>query len=294
VEAVSFDDAFVRRLERLSLKVRRATGAAGGRPGTRRTPAEDFIDHRPYSPGDDQRHIDWHALARHDEVFVKVGQVPQAADVHLVLDLSPSMVVLPAKRRLAVELTAALGWISLALGDRVSVGVLPEVAGLAGWGPATGVGANRRLLAYLEALPAATGGASALAPVVRRVARAAPVGGLAVLVSDLWLADDLEVALAGLPAPRWEVLVLQVLDRAELEPDVEGALELVDVESGLGVTLRVDEVVREAYRRQLCERVERTHRVAAARGAAYVLLPADWSLERAIVPALQRRAILVS
>lgn len=288
------DDAFVRRLERLSLRVRRVTGAVGGRPGMRLTPAADFIDHRPYSPGDDARHIDWHALARHDEVFVKVGQAPQAADVHVVLDISESMAVFAAKQRLAVELAAALGWISLTLGDRVTVSLIPEMPGLAGWGPAKGAGFNRGLLAYLSGLPAASGLGTALVPAFQRIARAAPVGGLAVLVSDLWLSDDLNVALASVPPPRWEVLVLHILDRAELDPRLEGALELVDTESGLRTTMWVDDAVRREYRLQLRDRLERLRRIVGGQGAQYALLPADWSLERAIVPYLQRRAILVA
>ncbi len=289
-----FDDAFLRRLERLALRVHRVTGTAGGRPGTLRIPAADFIDHRPYSPGDDQRHIDWPAAARHDALFVKVGRAPQAADVHLLLDASPSMAASEGKWRSARELVAALGWMSLAHGDRVTVASFPGMSRCPPWGPASGGGRGADLLGHLSSLSPAPTPGTALGPEVLRVVRGSPVGGLLVLVSDLWVVDDLEAALSRAPPPRWEVLVLQLLGRDELAPTLEGALELVDSETGDVLTLVVDEDVRAAYRVALNARLERMRRIVARHGASYALLPADWSLERAVIPFLQRRMVVNS
>jgi len=292
VNALSFDDAFLRRLERLTLSVRRVNVAVGDRPGTRRAPAADFIDHRPYSPGDDQRHIDWHAAARHDEVFVKVGRVQQSADVHLVLDISPSMLAWPAKRRLALELAAALGWMSLAQGDRVTLHPFPAPPHAAAWQPARGKGRGSAFLRYVAALPRVDGAASEIAPAVRAAVRPSAIGGLVVVISDLWVVDDLDAALALAPPPRWDVLVLNVLDRSEISPVMDGAVELIDVESGADHRLLVDEPLRTAYRAALNARLERVRRLVTGRGATFALLPADWPLEQAVIPYLQRRAVL--
>ncbi len=289
---VVFDDAFLRRLERLRLRARRAAGIVGGRPGPRRTPAADFVDHRPYSPGDDRRHIDWHAAARHEDVFVKIGRAPQAASVHLVLDLSPSMSAWGAKRTLSMQLAAALGWMSLTGGDRLTMATCPPSAPAPVWGPATGARRAPGMLAWLASLDPAAARATELLPVVDGLARAAPAGGLLVLVSDLWLADDLDATLRRVPPPRWETLVLQLLDPSELDPDLSGACLVLDAESGAAVRLSVDEGVRTAYRQALGERMERLRAVAAARGATYAMLPADWPMEQAVVPFLQRRAVL--
>lgn len=288
----SLDDAFLRRLERLSLSLRRVSSAVGGRPGARRAPAADFIDHRPYSPGDDQRHIDWNAAARQDEVFVKVGRVLQSADVHLVLDISPSMAAWPAKRKLSLELAAALGWLSLAQGDRVTLHPFPAPAGLAPWQPARGKGRGSAYLRYLADLPAEGGAATALTPALRAAVRGASQGGLVVVISDLWLVDDLDAALALARPPRWDALVLHVLDRAELNPDIDGPVELIDAESGADHRLRVDDALRAQYRAALNARLERLLRLAGGRGATYALLPSDWPLEQAVIPYLQRRAVL--
>lgn len=291
-DATAFDDAFLRRLERLSLRVRRVGQAVGGRPGTRRTPAADFLDHRAYSPGDDQRHIDWHAAARHDEVFVKVGREHQSAAVHVLLDVSASMDAWPAKRRLSRQLAAALGWLSLAAGDRVSVAPFPMAPGAAAWRTGGGTGMGAACVRYVAALAAADAAATPLTPAVQAATRAGGAGGLVVVVSDLWLADDLEAALAAAAPPRWDVVLLHVLDRAELSPGLAGPVELVDAENGTRLVVTVDDGLRTAYRAALNARLERIRSLAGRHGASYALVPADWPLEQAVIPYLQRRAVL--
>lgn len=134
--------------------------------------------------------------------------------------------------------------------------------------------------------------ATALAPAVRRATRHGGAGGLVVVISDLWLADDLETALAAAPPPRWDVLVLHVLDRAEISPGIDGPVELVDAESGARLVVTVDDALRAAYRAALNARLEQVRAAAGRHGAAYALVPADWPLERAVIPYLQRRSIL--
>ena len=60
-----FDEAFLRRLERLNFRT--VPSLRGVMTGERRSrnlrPALDFSDHRPYSSGDDLRHVDWNAYA---------------------------------------------------------------------------------------------------------------------------------------------------------------------------------------------------------------------------------------
>ena len=87
------DEAFVRRLDRLMLRLsRRIQGPPGGeRPSRRRVPSADLSDHRAYTPGDDLRHIDWHTYARHDQLIVRLGDTSQFVPVTLALDCSRSM-----------------------------------------------------------------------------------------------------------------------------------------------------------------------------------------------------------
>ena len=133
-----------------------------------------------------------------------------------------------------------------------------------------------------------------LAPAVRAVTRSAPTGGMLVVLSDLWVVDDLYAALGLAPAPRWQVLVLHVLSRAELSPALEGSIRLVDAESGDAITMVADADLMDQYRLALNAHLERLRTAVARRGASYALVPADWPLERAVIPYLQRRMVLGS
>jgi uncharacterized protein (DUF58 family) len=292
-EALLFDDAFVRRLERLALRVRQVAPAVGSRSGQRRTPAADFVDHRAYSPGDDLRHIDWPALARHDAVFVKLGRVAQAAEVRILLDVSPSMAATGDKWRLALELAAALGWLGLSRGDRVVVAPWPR-GGAAPWGPASGAARGASLLAWLRALgPSFTPSAPppGIADAVRSVVSDA-AGGALLVISDLWRVDDLDRALTLAPRARWDRVVLQILDPREIRPVATGAETLLDSETGERLTLQIDEALCDAYIAALRTRLDSVATRCAAAGAAWALLPADWPLEQAVVPYLQHRGMI--
>ncbi|MFN8424400.1 MAG: DUF58 domain-containing protein [Anaerolineae bacterium] len=145
--ALRFDDAFMRRLERWRSAFGRVAPAVGSRTGRRRTPAADFVDHRAYSPGDDLRHIDWPALARHDAVFVKLGRVAQAAEVRIILDVSASMAAAP--RSSGCRSSSRPRWLAQARARR------PRGGGAVATRSRGAVGAGRRraraagLLAYL-------------------------------------------------------------------------------------------------------------------------------------------------
>ena len=63
-----FDDAFLRRLERLQVVARRQQGASfGGRRSRQRGSSIEFADYREYAVGDDLRNIDWNIYPPPDQ-----------------------------------------------------------------------------------------------------------------------------------------------------------------------------------------------------------------------------------
>jgi hypothetical protein len=122
-----FDEAFLRKLERLAILSRKAV--AGQLQGERRSPKRgqsvEFADFRPYASGDDFRRIDWNAYARLERFFIKLFVEEQDLNVHLLIDTSRSMDWgQPNKLDYAVRTAGALGYISLAGLDRVTVTAL--------------------------------------------------------------------------------------------------------------------------------------------------------------------------
>ena len=299
--AALFDEAFLRRLERMGLQAQRTLRgypAGGEHLSLNRLPTAIFSDHRPYSPGDDFRHIDWNAYAHHQEIVVKLGEVEQSVGVHVLLDVSRSMACPssplrgaggPPKLRAAQRLVAALGYLALAHNDRLSVVPFGPVP-LPAFGPAQGKGRLIELLKFIEWLQPDQ--PTALAGALMAYARSHERGGLLVICSDLLAPEGLEQALRALPPPRWQTLVLHLLDQRELRPNLAGPIELEDAETGQRLPLTLDAATLAAYRRNVTEWQERLAATCARRGATYAQVLAHWPLEQQVVPYLRARRIL--
>lgn len=288
-----FDEAFLRRLERLSLQAQqtlRGRPSGGEHLSRNQLPATIFSDHRPYSHGDDYRYIDWNAYAHQEEYFVRLGEVEQSVNVHMLLDASRSMDWgAPPKMRVARQLAAAIGYLALAHHDRLRLVPFGSAPGAA-FGPAQGKARALEMLRFIEAVPPdqPTGLAQSLAS----YARLHPHGGLLAICSDLLAPDNLDAALAALPTPRWQVLVLHLLDPRELAPDLSGPIELEDAETGQRLPLTLDAATLAAYRQQVHGWQERVATTCARRGTTYAQVLTSWPLERQVVPYLRARRIV--
>lgn len=310
-----FDEGFLRRLERLSFRTAPTLrGELGGERRSRNLrPALDFSDHRPYTPGDDLRHVDWNAYSRHEELFVKLGEASQSVNVHILLDSSPSMVWSPfqaaddfsaaqsLKWNSARRLTGALGYLGLAGGERVEI--VPFGATLGpGFGPTQGKRRAISMLKFLtEVAPSVAGSAArrGLVASLSDYARRHPRGGLLVLVSDLldtaaspdgsgeWA--ELAEALRFFPSPRWQVLVIHFLTQQEMDPAIEGDFDLRDVETGQSLPFHFDDATLTQYRLRVKAWCKQAQSAAARRGALYARVLAEWPLEKSVIPYLRQR-----
>ncbi|MCW5854163.1 MAG: DUF58 domain-containing protein [Anaerolineae bacterium] len=290
-----FDEAFLRRLERLALQPDRALrgGIVGAHRSLRRTPAPYMVDHRPYAPGDDLRYVDWHAYARHDHVFVKLGEAPQDVPVHLVIDHSGSMGWGdPPKLHAALRLAAAIGYIALAQGDRLTVTPFAHEVDSA-FGPVHSRLRAPGLLRFLEGVQPVAGpaGNTQLAAALRHLT-ATRRGGLLVLISDLMDEHWIET-LRPLRPPRWQTLVLHLLDRLELEPLLEDDLDVIDIESGARSPVQASSQTLALYRERAERWCDETQAACERVGAGYARILADWPIEKGVVPYLRRRRMIV-
>jgi uncharacterized protein (DUF58 family) len=289
------DEVLLRRLERLNLQSHRSLVGnpnSGEHPSRQQLPTTIFSDHRPYSHGDDYRSIDWNAYARHEQVVVKLGEAEQDINVHLLLDCSRSMAWgQPSKMVTAQHLLAAIGYIALAHSDRLRITPFGNAI-LPGFGPSQGKGRTLDMLRFLAA--AQPKEPTALTRPLHAYARQHERGGLLVLCSDLLGAPEevLDEALRAFTPPRWQVLVLHVLDPRELEPDLNGPLELEDAETGQRLPLTLDAETLSAYKRNVTQWQERIAQTCVRRGVTYAQVLTDWPMERSVVPYLRMRRVL--
>lgn len=278
------------------------TRARGGRTGERSAReaghSVEFLDYRPYQPGDEPRFVDWRAYARSGRLYTRLFHAERAAELHLLLDTSASMRI-HGKRRWAgavARVFAGLGRheastrIELLDGRSSRTGRgRGDVAAL--WRyvdradtveEQEGVALPDRLAARLLAMPYHPGAAAV------------------VVISDLLDPAPLRPLLSAARARRVDLVLVQTLAEAELHPE-PGRFELVDVEDASVIEVGPDEA--RAYAQAAREFVARVRSEALSAGQRHVLLPApaeaarasadgDASLDRSAFAALVRAGVV--
>ena len=209
----------------------------------RRTRSESgtFSGHRPYSPGDDLRNLDWNVYARSDELHLKVLEDEDRVGMTLILDRSASM---RADDRWtgALRLAAVLGGLAL-----VRLGGLHLARG-GGRDPVLqGAASLNRFLDLLEELSVEDSKPAALAG---QILDRGSIGRVC-WVSDFARPAEFESALAllrrhGGRCTGW----LPVLATDRL-PDADGYVLFADPETGQEELIQVDSQLRGAMEAEL-------------------------------------------
>ena len=255
----------------------------------------EFAEVRPYAVGDDVRTIDWNVSARTGEPYVKLFDEEREQTLVLAVDVSGSAAFgsgVAAKRDLAAEVCAVLGFSALVTGDRVGL-VLFTDAVERFVAPQKG---KRHVLRVLRDLFAhapkrrGTDVAAALDHVLRVVRRRAIV----VLVSD-FLVDDAQaepVARAlRRAARRHDLVAVRVVDPREETLPAVGLVTLVDAETGAASLVDTSSAaVRTAFARRAADRAARTEAVLRASRVDHLTVRTDADYVEPLTAFFRRRA----
>jgi uncharacterized protein (DUF58 family) len=284
-------------LDRLVLHVRRGMGE---RPGDRRFPGRtqpagiEIEAHAAYAPGDDLRHLDWNALGRLDALLVRRFTAEREVVVHLLVDASASMGVPARDRKLdvAADLARALAHVALAANDGVRVAILRNDRPAA-VSPVlrhrTAAGRVGELLAAAEPR-----GALAIGDALAEHARLHPAPGLAIVLSDLMAdPDDVAHGVGALRARRYEVVLIQVLGRGDVDPAREfSAGVLADAESGATHPVVLTTATLARYRALLDAHLAALAAVAERAGAVHARLVTGASVRDFVALELRRLGVV--
>lgn len=296
--AALFEEAFLRKLERLALLSRRAAAGQlqGERRSARRGQSVEFADYRQYVLGDDFRRIDWNAYARLERFFIKLFVEERELTLHLLIDTSPSMDWgEPNKLDFARRAAGALGYVALLGLDRVALSPV-------------GNHNNKNYLAQsvrgkkhapllfqhlLDLQPAPQNNASTR-PIDYQLgayaANATAPGPLA-LFSDL-MDDGWRAGVNALASRGFEITLVHLLSPDEIEPQFSGDFKLIDRENGYPVEISADYQTLLRYKQGLQAWQDEWRRYCLARKINYLPISSALPLDDLLFDWLRRSGVL--
>lgn len=256
-----------------SLQLRAKAVADGFQSGLHRSPyhgfSAEFSEYRQYSPGDDPKYMDWRLFARSDRYYIKKFEDETNRRCYLLVDLSKSMqfsTLEYSKADYARTLAATLAY--FLANQRDSVGMLIFADEILDYLAARfRPGHMGRIIASLDRNT--EGKETDLRKPLSQLARTVNRRGLVVLISDM-LADveSLKDNLGYLKSRGHDILVLRVLDPAEVDYPFENANMVRDMESGRDIYVEPAEA-RQRYQQNFAAHEAQIEETCQKLGAEY-------------------------
>lgn len=247
----------------------------------------EFAQHRAYVPGDDLRRLDWRVFARTDRFLIREYEAETNTNVVVAVDVSKSMSYGTAgvsKLDVARVVGASLAYLAHRQRDRV--GFAAFAADIAEYIPPAA--AHFQLVLHALGRVHSRERGELTAPLAR-LGDALRRRGIIVVLSDCYEAPGVVAdAMGGLRSSGHDVVVMHVLDRAELEFPFDDAATFEDLETQERVPL-VPSRMRERYRTSMREHLAELDKKLLERGVDYVVVNTSQPIEETLFGYLVRR-----
>src|SRR5262249_20259807 len=237
----------------------------------------EFAQHREYVPGDDIKHVDWKVYGRTGRFFLKQYEEETNLVCWLLLDVSDSMRYTSgtlSKYDYACMTAAALAYLVLQQQDSVGLVTFDNQVRTF-LRPSSQPSHLKEIVNVMNR--GSSGDKTSLAPIFHDLAERLNRRAIVVLLSDLF--DEPDDVLAGLQHLRYrrhEVVVLHVLDRAELEFPFQEATLFRGLEQ-FPELLTDPRSLRQGYLEQVEHFMREVQRGCRAQNVDYVQMPTDAS-----------------
>jgi uncharacterized protein (DUF58 family) len=286
------DPDTIAQIADLTLRSRRL--AEGGISGQHRSPFHgfniEFAEYRDYTPGDDLRRLDWRVFARSDRHYIKQYEEESNVRVTFVVDASASMnyrgSAILSKFDYAATLVVSLAMLLTRQQDPVGLVLFDEKANTVL--PPNATQSQVIVMSGLleRCVPARK---TELGGLLRTLTDQSKRRSLMIIVSDLF--TDLDLVYEGLNRLRFlghEVLVLQVLDRDEMELPFDGPTVFRDIE-GEEELFAEPWAFRRSYQRAMEDFLDGVRQACGKRGYDHVRFLTDEPLATALSSFLHSR-----
>ncbi len=272
------DPDVIAQVSDLTLRSRRLV--EGAISGMHRSPFHgfniEFAEYRDYTPGDDLRRLDWRVYARSDRHYIKQYEEESNVRVTFVVDASASMnyrgSAILSKFDYAATLVVSLAMLLTRQQDPVGLVLFDEKANTVL--PPNATQSQVLVMSGLleRCVPARK---TELGGLLRSLTDQSRRRSLMIIVSDLF--TDLDLVYEGLNRLRFlghEVLVMQVLDRDEMELPFDGPTIFRDIE-GEEELFAEPWAFRRSYRRAMEEFLDGVRQECGKRGYDHVRFLTD-------------------
>ena len=234
--------------------------------------SQEFAEYRAYAEGDDPRFVDWNVYARTERTYIKRFLGETNTRLVILLDASASMGFgsgSVTKLQYAKFLAATLAYMASKQHDAVGLIVFDEEV-REYRPPSSRVG---KLNGVLHAIDRASPGTGTDLKVPFEKFRQFERGrGLVVVISDFYCEPEAMIkGVQPLAYQGQDVVLFQLLDPQELEPELKESALMEDMETG--ESMEVSPIfMRSRYRARIQEHVEALNDCAAGAGADHVLI----------------------
>jgi uncharacterized protein (DUF58 family) len=293
---VTLDPALLARLGPLQVRARKVM--EGVLTGLHKSPhhgqSVEFSEHKEYAPGDEIRHIDWRAFAKLDKYYVKRFEMETNLRALLVVDCSGSMAYgrgAMTKLQYAAVCAGALAYLLSRQGDQVGLCMAGDAGiaeGVRDFLPFASSPTHVQVL--LRMLESAQGKGPTLLPAaLDYAAEKAGRRALVIVLSDLFDATERSIpALKMLRSRRHDVLLLQTLDREELDFPFDDPTRFLSMEDDRQIEAQPRQI-RESYLSELRAFLESTRKELARADVEVEQIPTDSAPDRVLLKLLARR-----
>jgi uncharacterized protein (DUF58 family) len=291
VNATLFDDEFLKKLEYLNIISKRFKGEKRAERRARKHGAGlEFADFRSYVAGDDFRHLDWKAYLRLNRLILKLFEEEEDLPIYFFVDTSRSMEDgEPSKLDYARRIAAALCYIGLANLDRVNVVAYAD--GVQGQlPPQRGKGRIFKIFRFLGEM--APGGATDAKESFKKYCAETRRRGLAVVLSDFFDQHGFEGGLNVLRACGHDIFVVHIASQEEIDPQLNGQLQIVDSESHASREMTVTPSLLAAYRAEFVRHCEAIEAYCSRYQLGYVRTATDFPFEDLILKVFRQGRFL--
>ena len=257
--------------------------------GLHRSPTKgssiEFAEHKPYSQGDEIRHIDWKVYGKSERYYVKQFEEETNLRAWLVVDGSGSMGYKAGDRISKLDyskmIAASLAYMLLGQNDAVGLAAT-------GGGGEAAVLPTRASSSHLTVICDALQGLVAqgdrkITGAIEKISESVRRRSLVVVISDLLEEPDvIGRTLRRLAGRKTDVIVFHVQDPDEVEFPFRDPIRFLDME-GPAEVIADPRAIRTAYREAMAEHIEALTKLCRASNIDYHRVTTDLALDQVLV-----------